>query len=33
MLYVPDLGGQATSIDVVQNIVKHLQQSTRRANW
>lgn len=32
-VHTPDLGGQATSIDVVQNIIKHLQQKTRTSNW
>ncbi|KAK7789198.1 hypothetical protein R5R35_014109 [Gryllus longicercus] len=32
-IHTPDLGGQATSIDVVQNIIKHLQQKTRTSNW
>jgi hypothetical protein len=28
-----DLGGQATSIDVVQNIIKYLQETTKTSNW
>lgn len=28
-----DLGGQATSIDVVQTIVKHIQELTKDKNW
>lgn len=32
-IHTPDLGGQATSIDVVQNIIKYLQQSTKKTNW
>jgi len=27
------LGGQATSIDVVQNIIKYLQETTKTSNW
>ncbi|XP_069694262.1 isocitrate dehydrogenase [NAD] subunit gamma, mitochondrial-like isoform X2 [Periplaneta americana] len=32
-IHTPDLGGQATSIDVVQNIVKYLQETTKSSNW
>ncbi|KAJ9581649.1 hypothetical protein L9F63_023166, partial [Diploptera punctata] len=31
-IHTPDLGGQATSIDVVQNIVKYIQQTTKTSN-
>ncbi|PNF30552.1 Isocitrate dehydrogenase [NAD] subunit gamma, mitochondrial [Cryptotermes secundus] len=32
-IHTPDLGGQATSIDVVQNIIKYLQETTKTSNW
>nr|CAD7597889.1 unnamed protein product [Timema genevievae] len=32
-IHTPDLGGQATSIDVVQNIIRHLQETTKTTNW
>ncbi|XP_063219905.1 isocitrate dehydrogenase [NAD] subunit gamma, mitochondrial-like [Bacillus rossius redtenbacheri] len=32
-LHTPDLGGQATSVDVVQNVVKHLQQLSQSSIW
>nr|CAD7447734.1 unnamed protein product [Timema bartmani] len=31
-IHTPDLGGQATSIDVVQNIIRHLQETTKTTN-
>ncbi|XP_021941729.1 isocitrate dehydrogenase [NAD] subunit gamma, mitochondrial-like [Zootermopsis nevadensis] len=31
-IHTPDLGGQATSIDVVQNIIKYLQETTKTSN-
>ncbi|XP_066997155.1 isocitrate dehydrogenase [NAD] subunit gamma, mitochondrial isoform X2 [Anabrus simplex] len=32
-IHTADLGGQATSIDVVQNIVKYIQEETKTSNW
>ncbi|XP_065352393.1 isocitrate dehydrogenase [NAD] subunit gamma, mitochondrial isoform X1 [Cloeon dipterum] len=32
-IHTPDLGGQATSIDVVQSVIKHIQDLTKDKNW
>ena len=29
----PDLHGQATSIDVVQNVIRNIQLETKEKNW
>ena len=32
-IHTPDLRGQATSIDVVQNIIRIIQEQTKVRNW
>jgi len=32
-IHTPDLRGQATSIDVVQNIIRNIQEETKARNW
>jgi len=32
-IHTPDLGGQATSMDVVKNIIEYLQLKTKVENW
>lgn len=33
MVHTPDLHGQATSIDVVQNVIRNIQDQTKAKNW
>ncbi|KZS16963.1 Isocitrate dehydrogenase [NAD] subunit, mitochondrial [Daphnia magna] len=32
-IWTPDLHGQATSIDVVQNVIRNIQEQTKTKNW
>jgi len=32
-VHTPDLRGQATSIDVVQNVIRNIQEQTKTKNW
>jgi len=31
--YFADLGGEATSMDVIKNVINYLQQKTKVENW